>query len=140
MIDTIILSAGLIGGVGGESCRAVASHAINNGFTAIPKIYTKSLHGEVVGFANIIQKFLSNKSDDDIINYIDFLNSISAPSTLSDLSFGDLEDSDMDRIVNKAMYKGDTLWNHPELISFEKLKNTIYLANKLSLERRCNGL
>jgi len=48
-VEACGLTAGLVGGIGGEKCRTAAAHAIHN---AITQIITpnKFLHGEIVGF------------------------------------------------------------------------------------------
>ena len=48
------LSAGLIGGIGGASCRTVAAHAVHNGLTQLPASHGH-LHGEKVGFGILVQ-------------------------------------------------------------------------------------
>jgi glycerol dehydrogenase-like iron-containing ADH family enzyme len=48
------LTAGLIGGVGGASCRTVAAHAVHNGLTQLLACHG-SLHGEKVGFGVLVQ-------------------------------------------------------------------------------------
>ena len=48
------LTAGLIGGVGGASCRTVAAHAVHNGLTQLSACHD-SLHGAKVGFGVLVQ-------------------------------------------------------------------------------------
>ncbi|MEX0588991.1 MAG: iron-containing alcohol dehydrogenase family protein [Cyanobium sp.] len=48
------LSAGLIGGIGGASCRTVAAHAVHNGLTQLEASHGQ-LHGEKVGFGILVQ-------------------------------------------------------------------------------------
>ena len=38
MLEHNIFTAGLVGGIGGEACRAVAAHAMNNGLTCYSKM------------------------------------------------------------------------------------------------------
>ena len=53
-IEACGLTAGLVGGIGGEKCRTAAAHAIHN---AITQIITpnKFLHGEIVGVGILLQ-------------------------------------------------------------------------------------
>ena len=53
-IEACGLTAGLVGGIGGEKCRTAAAHAIHN---AITQIITpnKFLHGEIVGVGLLLQ-------------------------------------------------------------------------------------
>lgn len=125
-----ILTAGLVGGIGGEACRAVAAHAINNGFTAIPRLYFGNLHGEVVGFGNLVQLILDN-NEDEAKMLAEFYHDIGAPKSIEELGFKDLTDDQLDKIVNKSMYKGDTMWNLPYEFDFDIIKKAILKANSL---------
>ena len=52
--EAAALSAGLIGGIGGASCRTVAAHAVHNGLTQLQASHGQ-LHGEKVGFGILVQ-------------------------------------------------------------------------------------
>ena len=130
ILEHNMLTAGLVGGIGGEACRAVASHAINNGLTALHEIYNKNLHGEVVGFGNLVQLILDGEKD-EAKKIAQFFRKIGAPATLEDLGFLNLTEKQMEKIINKAMYKGDTMWNLPYEVNFEMIKNAILEANNL---------
>lgn len=130
MLEHNILTAGLIGGIGGEACRAVAAHAINNGLTALPKTYNGNLHGEVVGFGNLVQLILDGERE-EALKIAKFFRLIGAPATLEDMGYVNLSDSQMDKIINKALYKGDTMWNLPYKVDFDIIKKAILEANSL---------
>ena len=130
MLEHNILTAGLIGGIGGEACRAVAAHAINNGLTALPKTYNSNLHGEVVGFGNLVQLILDGEKE-EALKIANFFRTIGAPATLEDMGYLNLSDSQMDKIINKALYKGDTMWNLPYKVDFDMIKKAILEANGL---------
>lgn len=55
-----IVLAGLVGGLGGEGCRAAAAHAINNGLTRVDSA-RRWLHGETVGLGILAQLHLEGK-------------------------------------------------------------------------------
>jgi len=63
IVESNIMLAGLVGGVGGEGCRAAAIHALNNGFTQILQTHNY-LHGEVVAFCTLVQLFLEGKTEE----------------------------------------------------------------------------
>lgn len=130
MLEHNILTAGLIGGIGGEACRAVAAHAINNGFTALPEVYNKNLHGEVVGFGNLVQLILDGEKE-EAKRIAKFYKTIGAPVTIEDLGFEKLSEEKLERIINKSLYKGDTMWNLPYQVSFERIKEAMLEANSL---------
>lgn len=130
ILEHNMLTAGLVGGIGGEACRAVAAHAINNGLTVLPEICNKNLHGEVVGFGNLVQLILDGEKD-EAKKIAEFFREIGAPASLEDLGFVNLTEEKMEKIINKAMYKGDTMWNLPYEISFDRIKKAILEANNL---------
>ncbi len=130
ILEHNILTAGLVGGIGGEACRAVAAHAINNGLTVIPRLYFGNLHGETVGFGNLVQLILDGHKE-EAVKIAKFYKAIGAPVKLEDLGFGNLDSVTLDKIVQKAMYKGDTMWNLPYEFNFDIIKNTILEANSL---------
>ena len=53
-IEACGLTAGLVGGIGGEKCRTAAAHAIHNSITQIITP-NKFLHGEIVGVGLLLQ-------------------------------------------------------------------------------------
>ncbi len=130
ILEHNILTAGLVGGIGGEACRAVAAHAINNGLTVIPRLYFGNLHGETVGFGNLVQLILDGHKE-EAIEIAKFYKAIGAPVKLEDLGFENLEEKTLDKIVQKAMYKGDTMWNLPYEFTFDTIKDAIKEANSL---------
>lgn len=128
MIEHVILTAGLVGGIGGEACRAVAAHAINNGYTVLAH-YKKMLHGEVVGFGNIVQLLLDSEYElaEKVLN---FYKDICAPIGQNGLGLNP-SDEEMIKVINKSMYSGDTMWNLPYEFDFELIENKIKEADEL---------
>ncbi len=131
MIEHTILSAGLVGGVGGEACRAVASHAINNAFTVMFERNRKNLHGEVVGFGNLVQKLLDGDRD-EAKKLAKLYLELGAPINLKDLNMDGLNESELTKIVNRSLYKGDTMWNLPYTVNFDMVKKAILEAESIA--------
>ena len=129
MFDIIIVSAGLVGGIGGAACRAAASHAVNNGFTAIPNKYKNNLHGEVVGFGNIVQLILQKASQEHLAKYINLLISINAPVTIDEMGYSE---NDLKEIVKKTLHPNESIWEMRMDITPEYLEGIIVEANRLS--------
>ncbi|WAH35766.1 iron-containing alcohol dehydrogenase family protein [Alicyclobacillus dauci] len=83
VVDTIFLVAGMVGGLGGEACRAAAGHAIHNGLTILPQ--TKGiLHGEKVAYGVAVQLVLERK-DDELAELLSFYKKCHLPGKLSDM-------------------------------------------------------
>ncbi len=139
ILESIIITAGLVGGIGGESCRSVAAHAVNNGFTVIPKLYNKNLHGEIVGFGNIVQMVLDNKEMEEIDSLIKFYIAIGVPCSLQDLGYGELTEKQIDKIANRSIFSGDTMRNLPYTVTHNMVKEAIKKANSIveELKKRC---
>lgn len=129
MFTHIVFTAGLIGGIGGAACRAVAAHAVNNGFTVLKNKYKNSLHGEAVAFGNIVQMILDNDDEDKIRHLVEFYKKINIPYNFETLGYGKLNDSDLEKVINKALYKGDTIWNLPYKVNYDMLYNAIRKAD-----------
>lgn len=133
VIEDIIFTAGLVGGIGGEACRAVAAHAVNNGFTIYPEIYNKNLHGEVVGFGNVVQMLMDKRENKEIDELVKLYKEIEADVSLKDMGFENINETMLEKIVNKSLYKGDTIWNAPYKVEFEIVKKAILKADKIIL-------
>jgi len=87
------LTAGIIGGLGGEKCRTAAAHALHNGLTQL-KTSHKALHGEIVGFGLLVQLHLeeiiqssqlANQSNKQLV---EFMKKINMPVSLDELGLG----------------------------------------------------
>ncbi len=101
------LSAGLIGGVGGECCRTVAAHAVHNGLTQINSS-KKSLHGEKVGYGILVQLRLEEVISGNQLSaqsrkqLLSFLKKLSLPTNLEDLGLADISVSELHRACTFA--------------------------------------
>lgn len=131
ILESIIITAGLVGGIGGESCRSVAAHAVNNGFTVLPKLYSKNLHGEVVGFGNIVQMVLDKKSDEEIESLIKFYISTGIPCSLEEFGYDKITDEQLDKIANRSIFSKDTMGNLPYTVTHAMVKDAIREADSI---------
>ncbi len=105
VIEANTLTAGLIGGIGGEKCRTAAAHAIHNAITQINSI-KKPLHGEIVGVGILIQLRLeenknNNKLANQSINQLTkFMKDLNLPTTILELGINVFENNNLQRIAN----------------------------------------
>ena len=103
-IEACGLTAGLVGGIGGEKCRTAAAHAIHN---AITQIITpnKFLHGEIVGVGLLLQLRLeemknSNKlADQSIKQLLLLMKQLNLPTTVAQLGINVFEDNNLEKIA-----------------------------------------
>jgi len=104
-IEACGLTAGLVGGIGGEKCRTAAAHAIHN---AITQIITpnKFLHGEIVGVGLLLQLRLegmknNNKlADQTIKQLLVLMKQLDLPTTISELGINVFENNNLEKIAN----------------------------------------
>ena len=104
-IEACGITAGLVGGIGGEKCRTAAAHAIHN---AITQIITpnKFLHGEIVGVGLLLQLRLeemknNNKlADQSIKQLLVLMKQLDLPTTISELGINVFENQNLDKIAN----------------------------------------
>ena len=104
-IEACGLTAGLVGGIGGEKCRTAAAHAIHN---AITQIITpnKFLHGEIVGVGLLLQLRLeemknNNKlADQSIKQLLVLMKELNLPTTISELGINVFENQNLDKIAD----------------------------------------
>ena len=107
-IEACGLTAGLVGGIGGEKCRTAAAHAIHN---AITQIITpnKFLHGEIVGVGLLLQLRLeemknNNKlADQSIKQLLVLMKELNLPTTIAQLGINVFENQNLDKIAGFAL-------------------------------------
>ncbi len=103
-IEACGLTAGLVGGIGGEKCRTAAAHAIHN---AITQIITpnKFLHGEIVGVGLLLQLRLeemknNNKlADQSIKQLLLLMKELNLPTTIAQLGINVFENNNLEKIA-----------------------------------------
>ncbi len=104
-IEACGLTAGLVGGIGGEKCRTAAAHAIHN---AITQIITpnKFFHGEIVGVGLLLQLRLeemknNNKlADQSIKQLLVLMQELDLPTTISQLGIDVFDNQNLDKIAD----------------------------------------
>ena len=138
-IEANCLTAGLIGGIGGEKCRTAAAHAIHNAITQIPS-ERKALHGEIVGVGILIQLKLEEKlnnnklADQSIRQLVNYMKCINLPTSISELGIDVFENNNLQKIANFACRKESEIHFLPFFISSNDIENIIaeFEAKKLA--------
>ncbi len=140
VVEANCLTAGLIGGIGGEKCRTAAAHAIHNAITQISS-NKRPLHGEIVGVGILIQLRLEesknkNKLANQSINQlVKFMKNLNLPTSISQLGINVFENDNLQKIASFTCRKESEIHFLPfefskedivQVISkFESLKITI---------------
>jgi len=130
IVEANSLTAGLVGGIGGEKCRTAAAHAIHN---AITQIYSnkKPLHGEIVGVGILIQLRLeeyknNNKLANQSINQlVKFMKNLNLPTTISELGINIFENDNLEKVASFTCRKESEIHFLPFEFSKEDIINVI---------------
>ncbi|MBK17182.1 MAG: oxidoreductase [Prochlorococcus sp. SP3034] len=138
VVDANGLTAGLIGGIGGEKCRTAAAHAIHNSITQLQSI-KKPLHGEIVGVGILIQlsleesknkNRLANQSSNQLLKFMKDLN---LPTTIAELGINVFEKDNLERIANFTCRKESEIHFLPFSVNSNDIISVIseFEANKI---------
>ena len=104
-IEACGLTAGLVGGLGGEKCRTAAAHAIHNAITQIIAP-NKFLHGEIVGVGLLLQLKLEEKINNNklagqsIKQLLVLMKELNLPTTISHLGINVFESNNLEKIAD----------------------------------------
>ena len=139
-IEACGLTAGLIGGIGGEKCRTAAAHAIHNGITQIISNH-KFLHGEIVGVGILLQLRLeekknNNKLADQLINQLlTLMNELELPTSISALGINVFENDNLDKIVKFTCRERSEIHFLPFKIYEQDVREIIINSEKRKIQR-----
>jgi glycerol dehydrogenase-like iron-containing ADH family enzyme len=117
-IEACGLTAGLVGGIGGEKCRTAAAHAIHNSITQIITP-NKFLHGEIVGVGLLLQlrlEEIKNKNklaDQSIKQLLVLMRELNLPTTIGQLGINVFENQNLDKIADFTMRKESEIHSLP---------------------------
>ena len=105
VIDANGITAGLIGGIGGEKCRTAAAHALHNSITQLVPS-NRPLHGEIVGVGILIQLSLEeSKNNNKLANQsskqlFKFMKDLNLPTSIAELGINVFEKDNLEKIAN----------------------------------------
>ncbi|MFD2043587.1 iron-containing alcohol dehydrogenase family protein [Ornithinibacillus salinisoli] len=107
VIETIIMSGGMVGSYGDKYGRIAGAHSIHNGITTIPETHVY-MHGEKVAYGVLVQIALENR-----FNEIDFLlpyyHELALPTSLSELGITENTDKTIQLIANASTKSGESI-------------------------------
>jgi glycerol dehydrogenase len=102
-LENIIEVNTLLSGIGFESNGTAASHAINDGITAVP-VKTLFYHGERVAFGVLCELMMENASDETVDEVYSFCVDVGLPVTLAQLGIETITGDILNTIANVAMH------------------------------------
>jgi glycerol dehydrogenase len=130
IIDTNILLAGLVGGIGHHTCRSSGAHAFHNGMTCIDDIHG-TYHGELVAFGILCQLMLENKPEEQIVELMHFYRTIGLPVSLFDMGCREVRDHEIRQSAQRACDPSETIHYLPFPINEDRVYEAIHAAHAL---------
>lgn len=103
VILSIIINTGLVSNHVINDYNSCVAHAMCYGFTTIPKVEEKHLHGEIVSYGVLVQTMLDDKID-ELKKLLNFYKKINLPLSYKNFN---LEWKDMDNVFKKAISVND---------------------------------
>ena len=139
VIEGCALTAGLIGGIGGEKCRTAAAHAFHNAITQIVS-NQKSLHGEIVGVGILLQLKLeeiknNNKlANQSIKQLLVLMQKLNLPTTISELGIDVFEENNLEKIADFTSRDASDIHFLPFKVKKEDIVETITKFEKQEIK------
>jgi glycerol dehydrogenase len=128
-LENIIEANTLLSGIGFESNGTAASHAINDGLTAIP-VKEITYHGEKVAFGVLCELMLENTDSETIDEVYRFCIDVGLPVTLAQLGINNVTEKILDTIAEVAI--NNVIHAQPMIvITKELIKSAIVTADSL---------
>ncbi len=130
VVEGCSLTAGLIGGIGGQKCRTAAAHALHNAITQIVAA-NKSLHGEIVGVGILLQLRLEEtKNNNKLANQtikqlLVLMKKLNLPTTISELGINVFENNNLHKIAEFTCRDKSEIHFLPFKINQQDIKEAI---------------
>lgn len=140
VVDATVLLAGVVGGLGGASCRTVAAHAVHNGLTHIPAA-RQALHGEKVAYGILVQLRLEETIQGSQLarsarqQLLEFYTEIGLPKTLEDLGLHQVTLAELRRAAEVACHPNSDLHRLPFSVLPEELLAALVSTTEESRSR-----
>ncbi|MCL8207076.1 MAG: iron-containing alcohol dehydrogenase [Actinomycetia bacterium] len=133
--DAVLLLGGMVGGVGGDACRAAAAHAVHNGLTLLAETHA-ALHGEKVAYGLLVQEVLLGHGADGVRRLAAVLRTLRLPDRWQALTGGrPLPDRRvLAEVARKSLAPDDTMHRMPRVITVEDVVEAF-----LEVERVAGG-
>jgi glycerol dehydrogenase len=128
-LENIIETNTLLSGIGFESNGTAASHAINDGLTAIP-VKEITYHGEKVAFGVLCELMMENADDETMHEVYSFCVDVGLPVTLAQLGINNVTDEMLNTIANVALH--NVIHAEPMMVvTRETIKSAIITTDSL---------
>lgn len=126
--EQVVQAASFLSGYGFENGGVAAAHAVNEGFSALPRC-AKILHGDLVGFGVLIQLELEKAEAEEKEALRAYMRKVGLSVNLAELGLGDISDREL-RLVAAEAAGAPPMKNMPFAVSEEDIYKAIIAANK----------
>jgi glycerol dehydrogenase len=128
-LENIIEANTLLSGLGFECNGTAASHAINDGLTAIP-VKEITYHGEKVAFGVLCEMMMENTDDATVDEVYRFCVDVGLPVTLAQLGINNVTDETLNTIAEAAI--NNVIHAEPMMVvTRETIKSAIVTADSM---------
>ncbi|MCK1992992.1 iron-containing alcohol dehydrogenase family protein [Peribacillus muralis] len=107
VIETNIVTSGLVGGFGDQFLRIAGAHSIHNGMTSVTQTH-HLLHGEKVAFGILVQLLLEGKFW-DIKQLLPIYEALKLPRTLSDIGLTVGNGAEIQKMAALSVMEGEAI-------------------------------
>lgn len=128
-LERLIEANTLLSGLGFESGGLAVAHSVHNGLTTVEETHA-FYHGEKVAFGVLVQLILENRSEDEILEVMNFCHSVNLPLTFSQLGIEKVETALIDRIAQRTVAPGETAHNEPFLVDARMVAEALRQADR----------
>lgn len=132
VIETNIVTSGLVGGFGDQYLRVAGAHSIHNGMTTISETH-HLLHGEKVAYGNLIQLVLEEKFS-EVHELIAFHQEINLPITLQHIGLTINQQDKISKIAEASIKTGESIHQLFPNITAQKIIDAIFTLEKIANE------
>ncbi|MFT8424242.1 MAG: iron-containing alcohol dehydrogenase family protein [Liquorilactobacillus sp.] len=130
--ETIIVTAGTVGGWGDAFARSTGAHAVHDALTLFPQTIDL-LHGEKVGYGILVQLAIEKRFT-EIKKLMPFYRKLGIPTNFSDLNLANLSETDINKIAEASADKGTTMTLIPLPIDALRVKQAMLQLEKITRE------
>lgn len=123
VIETIIMTGGMVGGFGEKAGRIAGAHSVHNGLTEAPGV-KQFLHGEIVSYGILVQLALEG-NDAELRKLLIVYDEWKLPTSLKDLSIDSRDDELLQRIITKILLPQESIHLMEQEITEDKLLTAI---------------
>ena len=107
VVETIIMTGGMVGGFGDRYGRVAAAHSIHNGLTVLQETHNIQ-HGEKVAYGTLIQLILEDRWEEAEKLSV-YFRELGLPISLKDMGLSDIAEESIFAVAEKSTEPGESI-------------------------------